>query len=318
MTFVCEVCDVCILSKSKSNHFKTNLHKKNLEMKGSGKRIIKSTTEDKYKKGMNLIAKLVDRDPTKILEWVDDVEHIIPILKAKYPNPSSFNFYVTSLQHYSKQKNDGKGIYVDEIQKATKKTQDIREQNKLSPQQQENDDFNGLTWDKLINNIDLRKANAEERLIIAMYTMFPPRRGATYMNMKYSNGHKKSDDKLYNYVSLTKAGNPSEFIFNAYKTAKTYGQQRFKIPDKLKSYFNAMDPKAGDFVFPNRRTDKSMNDFIQRTFEKYTGYEVGSQMLRRLFITDFLKEKSTVKQRKDIAYKMAHSVEEQSNYELIE
>lgn len=316
MPYSCDICKVVVLTNSKSNHLKSKAHKKNCEIRGSGKRQPLENTVNKYQRGVNIVAKLIKKDITVIGDWINDVDYIIPILKDKYSNPSTYNFYVTSLQHFSKLANDGKGLYSDEIQKAVSKTREKREENKLSETQAENGDFNNLTWKKLADKIDLTKANDEEKLIVKLYMMFPPRRGNEFANMKYTTS--KKPDEIFNYILLSKNGVPIEFIFNVYKTSRSYGQQRFKIPNELKTFIRSLNPKNNAFVFDGRQSDKGISKFIQRTFDKYSSYDVGSQMLRRLYITDFLDKKRTQKEKKDLANMMAHSINEQGNYEIVD
>lgn len=67
-------------------------------------------------------------------------------------------------------------------------------------------------------------------ILICLYggIYLPPRRSLDYVNMKIKNENKTID----NYISR------GYFIFNTYKTAKSYGQQKVQIPIKLKAILN--------------------------------------------------------------------------------
>ena len=67
-------------------------------------------------------------------------------------------------------------------------------------------------------------------ILICLYggIYMPPRRSLDYVNMKIKNVNTNTD----NYI------NRGTFIFNTYKTAKSYGQQKVKIPIKLKTILN--------------------------------------------------------------------------------
>ena len=79
--------------------------------------------------------------------------------------------------------------------------------------------------DEIYKNLEKLKS-VEDRMIYALYTLFPARR-LDYKNMKLTT--ETSMDKLndINYLVLS---NPKQFIFNDYKTYNTYGKQVFNVP----------------------------------------------------------------------------------------
>ena len=101
----------------------------------------------------------------------------------------------------------------------------------------------GEDWDVIIKKMDeqypyfltLNPSNVEERkslidyIILALYIYIPPRRLQDYSLMKIVDDEENTKDTNYNYY----VKNKHIFIFNVYKTSKTYGSFTEKVPKKL-------------------------------------------------------------------------------------
>ena len=123
-------------------------------------------------------------------------------------------------------------------------------------------------------------------LVLSLYTLTNPRRNADYMNMIVI---KKVTDGLaqnMNYLDLQK----KVFIFNQYKTSKTYKQQVEKIPEEL---FNVLKiylkykPIDSNFLLVNYEGSpfKHVNS-ITLILNKIFGKKVGSSLLRNIFLSE--------------------------------
>ena len=123
-------------------------------------------------------------------------------------------------------------------------------------------------------------------LVLSLYTLTNPRRNADYMNMIVI---KKVTDGLaqnMNYLDLQK----KVFIFNQYKTSKTYKQQVEKIPEQL---FNVLKiylkykPIDSNFLLVNYEGSpfKHVNS-ITLILNKIFGKKVGSSLLRNIFLSE--------------------------------
>jgi len=114
------------------------------------------------------------------------------------------------------------------------------------------------------------EVNADIYYVLAgVYTIVPPRRIADYVNMFIYNGDENpinpvnlkniNDTKNYFYYNTTFENTPAYFIFNNYKTKKTYGSQIFKVPDELK--FMILE------YIDNRKLKHNTNLFLLKTTE---------------------------------------------------
>jgi hypothetical protein len=108
----------------------------------------------------------------------------------------------------------------------------------------------------------------------------PVRRSKDYVDFKIK-GISKNDD---NYISE----NGKELVFNSYKTAKTYGEQRLALPIKLKNILkkwisvNPTEHLLFDLNF-NKLSNVKLN---QRLNKLFNGKKVGVNGLRHSVLTE--------------------------------
>jgi hypothetical protein len=169
-------------------------------------------------------------------------------------------------------------------------------------------------------------------VIMSLFVLLPPRRNADYMNMYITNMAEKDYDKLdedKNYINV----HDQKFIFNKYKTSKTYGRQVIEIKTELTkiiiNYFSSRLDKSIDLLQENKDTKLypptegkpflvfsdgrplNQDNHITRILNKIFGKNIGASMLRNIYITNELP--NDIKKRKEIAKMMGHSVSTQIN-----
>lgn len=123
-----------------------------------------------------------------------------------------------------------------------------------------------------------------------------PRRSLDYTEMMI-------DDLPRNRNNVNYIENGS-FIFNVYKTAKTYGEQKLKIPLTLKNIIKKWKTKnPTDYLFfdirHNKLTPIKLNQRLNCIFD---GKKVGSTALRRTYLTE--KYEDTINEMKDLSEDM--------------
>ena len=123
----------------------------------------------------------------------------------------------------------------------------------------------------------------------------------------YKQGRKKDISKFLeldkNYY--VQGQYESRFILNVYKTDKTHGQAIIILPEELhiilKAWSIFMQLKDSEIVFESiSKTD--ITSILQKYTKKYTGKNLGSQMLRKIFLT------STFKDEKEDSLRLANSM----------
>lgn len=208
---------------------------------------------------------------------------------------------------------------------------------------------NWLSWDQVQEKMQaLAKTSAEDgksvssmnklvdALVLGLYVYMPPRRNKDYINMIVV----KNDDDLppgvgdINLLVLSK----KEFVFKNYKTASTYGEQRFKIPDELMTiivrYLTARNVMPSEEIVsikgkrtrtPKTPVGTSLIPFlvqangkefnqngVTRILNRIFGGHVGSSMLRHIYLSG--KYGNVLQEQKKDAEAMAHSVTTQKDY----
>lgn len=151
-------------------------------------------------------------------------------------------------------------------------------------------------------------------LILSLYTDTQPRRNLDYQKMLVVKSWKEDAPTEHNYYDIK----GKRFIFNQFKTAKTYGRQIVELPDALQktlTYYIKRHPLAKEMktAYPLLVDDKGEPlkavNAITRILNKIFGKKVGSSMLRHIFITDKYGGAKTEMEKDATA--MGHSVAEQ-------
>lgn len=160
-------------------------------------------------------------------------------------------------------------------------------------------------FDKLENDAKIlfkksNKTNADMQqiqnyVIIALLggIFIPPRR-SEYVYMKIRNVNKDE----HNYIDKNK------FVFNKYKTSKTYGKQEVAIPQQLKNILNRwIAINDGDYLLRDKNgnpmTSIKLNQYMNRIFG---GKKIAVNAMRHTYLTD--KYKQTSEENKKLAKDM--------------
>lgn len=130
---------------------------------------------------------------------------------------------------------------------------------------------------KPINNVDLQEI--QNYIILSLFNgdYIPPRRSKDYVDFKIKNIDKDND----NYIDK------NHFVYNSYKTAKTYGQQKVEIPKELKSILTKwIKINPTDYLLFDSSLKKLSNVKLNQRLNKLFGKKVGVNVLRHSFLSD--------------------------------
>ena len=167
---------------------------------------------------------------------------------------------------------------------------------------------------KFINNDDM--FIVRDFLVLWLYTVIPPRRSLDFVHMKILNIDSNED----NFYRIKK----KEFVFNTYKTAKTYGQDIVIIQNDVDEFnrfykqwvkINPTEYLLFDNHF-NNLTSSKLTKILNRVF----GANVSVNMLRHIYVTAQYNDTSekSVKEvmsgMTELANDMGHSVAMQKKY----
>ena len=208
----------------------------------------------------------------------------------------------------------------------------IRKQNEPTGLRTDKQEDNWIMWEdvekkkselseevlSLLSNKNLTPAQYDKLmsyLVLSLYTDIAPRRNQDYLDMYVVKKLGKDYDKTKNYYDLA----THRFIFNKYKTAKKWGEQIVNVPESLQKALLAFtkyhpNNKEKEYKLLVKQDGTTLNTvnaitrILNRIFEK----NIGSSMLRHIYLTS--KYGDTVKDMKDTARGMGHTVETQRNY----
>lgn len=305
-----------------------NLHKQLTEKTyGEPPRKLSDTTASAYIKTLTV---LNDKKPFKNLSFLKKTDEVMKKL-ATYAETTQKTLLatITSILSMVKDTTGYKKPYKFYHDKMMEKAKTVKAEETTEPNEKQTE--NWLTWEEVIKRLNELKeqtdAFANEKtisatqyhtllsyVILSLYAEVPPRRNQDYLDMYVYKALKKTKPedlpKDKNYLILT-GGVPSEFVFNVYKTSKTYGQQKIPIPDTLKAtlsmYIKRLGEKGREYKLLHSLEKPNA---ITRILNKVFGKKIGSSMLRHIY----LSSKYDITEMTNDASQMAHSLEEQKSY----
>jgi hypothetical protein len=146
-----------------------------------------------------------------------------------------------------------------------------------------------------ITSNDLQEIQNYIILSVLSGIFIAPRRSKDYCDFKIKNIDKKKDNYL----------DKAQLVFNSYKTAKCYGEQKVSIPPTLKALLTKwikINPTEYLFFDTNMNPLSSVK-LNQRLNKLFDGKKVGVNALRHTYLTD--KYADTMEQKKKIDKDMA-------------
>jgi integrase len=214
----------------------------------------------------------------------DDADKILDFLKDQPPNKRktllSALVIITDNKKFREQMLSDVRDYNKEISKQEKT--ESQEENWVSQEQVETI-FNDLKKNAgLIYKKDNKNGSdlqvLQNFIILALFKLIAPRRSKDYCDFKIKNIDKEKD----NYMDKGK------FIFNSYKTAKTYGKQEVPIPKELTMIINKwIKINPTDYLlFDVNMNPLSSVKLNQRFNKMFDGKKTSVNMLRHSFLTE--------------------------------
>jgi integrase len=133
-------------------------------------------------------------------------------------------------------------------------------------------------------------------IILALFNLIAPRRSKDYVDFKVKNINKDTDNHM----------EKGKFVFNSYKTAKTYGKQEVPIPKELATIINKwIKVNPTDYLLfdsnMNPLTSVKLNQRLNRIFD---GKKIAVNALRHSYLTD--KYADDMKKKNSMAADMSN------------
>lgn len=253
--------------------------------------------------------------------WIKKADEIIAFIKETYSSKNTQITYISSFASVTVAL--GKSY-----KKAYDKYSEISSKDRIAKDAIDNKNLSTpAETDKMISYKSLRNLyksdnlTDRQRALVSLYTRLPPRRVQLAQYLKLSNTDDDLDDG-FNYLIVDKHNKPIKVVMTKYKTHKIYGdfelllENKFHLNSILKKYIETSNIKNGNLMFPNHKgtINKNMSDEIKNAFRTASGKPLTVNIIRHIFVSEFLKRPRSIEEKKLIAQAMGHSKATQERY----
>lgn len=296
----------------------------------------KKLSESTVKSYIRCLYNLNDKKPFKSLTFLKKTDTIMEKLKDYADNTrKSILGCICSVLSFWKDKTYKKTyqFYFDQLKDS--KTVEPKEMGKKT----EREEKNWIEWadvekkrdeliDKIMNYKNPKKLTMDQYntilsyVLVSVYSLLPPRRNKDYQLMKVVSKWTSEMPKTENYLDFMGSDKPKRFVFNVYKTSKSYGEQIVDIPEKLADaimiyirYHPLRNTKRKSFIYDflvnyNGEPFKQVNSITRILSKIFAPKKIGSSLLRH----SYLSSKYDISEMSHTADLMGHSVTEQRKY----
>ena len=251
----------------------------------------------------------IETQPREVIEWV----------KQQVKTDSAQIVYYSAIK-YEMNKADKPGSvpkeYQDELDRLSGQRKVASKSQELSERQKPNFvPFPELAavQRRLRDKQDKTDADFKDYLIASLYTLQPPVR-ADYGQVEIF--AKRSLSRTGNELIWGQKSKPPYFVFRVYKTAKTYGTVEIKVSPAMAGVITDWFAHLGStpkYLLGRAVEPADLLPLIKHAFRS-TKKDIGVNLLRHAYITEFMKTPRTIKEREELAMKMLHDKETQEKY----
>jgi hypothetical protein len=248
---------------------------------------------------LSKLTKLNDNKKIKNLNFLKSPETVLKKISIFKPNTQ--RTYIISICSLLKCLNDKKNktIYETYSKLLEKFNMELKDQTAKT----ETETNNWITQDEIAAKFEELKQLAQDNptksnifnlLVLSLYHLIAPRRNKDFQFMKVIKNSDTDMTDQFNYINIDN----QQFIFNNYKTAKTYKTQTENIPDELfeilKAYIKIFELEDDDMLLISPKTLKpyESNNAITLILNKIFKKNVSSSMLRKSYLTSKYSNKN--------------------------
>jgi hypothetical protein len=166
--------------------------------------------------------------------------------------------------------------------------------------------------ERLAAKEDKTDAEFKDYLIASLYTLQPPVR-ADYGQIEVFK--KRRATRTGNELIYGQKKDPY-FVFRVYKTAKTYGTVEIRVAPPLVKVITewfAHLGKTPKYLLGRAVEPADLLPLITHAFRS-TKKDIGVNLLRHAYITEFMRTPRTIAEREELAMKMLHDKDTQEKY----
>ena len=251
----------------------------------------------------------IETQPREVIAWV----------KKQGANTAQIVYYSAIKYEMNKAEKPGSvpREYQDELDRLSGEQKESSKSQVLSEKQKPNFvPFPELmaVQERLAAKQEKSDTDWKDYLIASLYTLQPPVR-ADYGQVEIFG--KRSFSRTGNELIWGQKSKPPYFVFRVYKTAKKYGAVEVKVSPALvkviTEWFAHLGDKPPKYLLGRAVEPANLLPLISHAFRS-TKKEIGVNLLRHAYITEFMKTPRTIKEREELAKKMLHDKETQEKY----
>jgi hypothetical protein len=208
-----------------------------------------------------------------------------------------------------------------------KKLTQERDNAQLDNAKTRNESDNWIEYNELLEKVEkeidivfqmenIKSNDFRNLLIFCLYCLMPPARIGNYLDCKVIRDNAENLPSSHNYIIIKNMDNNPTFyfVFNKFKTAKSLGTQMFKVENikltaLLHRYFKYHN-KEGEYFLMSRGkelTQPNLTNILKKVSQDLTEKNLSCNMLRHIYITHFLSENPTLRQKLEIAGAMGQT-----------
>ncbi len=286
---------------------------------------VSSATIRTYTSAINSICKKADVDPTQE-SFADNYKHIINHIDLM-DKPASKRTYFSSCMFFLKPANfeEAYKAYEKKFQEMKLAIRQVEQKQEPTPQflalrhasfnwetvikyrdELEKEYKSDLFTEKLHGHQLLWKI--QQYVALCCYTMIEPRRSQDYCDFVLRNPDPEKD----NY--MMERGDKFYFVFNSYKTSKSYGKQTIEIPNQLAEIISQWARICNSkflLMLYKRLAPMGSPNVCHLFYDLFDNRKVSVNLLRHLYLAQFVEQDAKMK---EIARRMGHSVSMQHHY----
>lgn len=260
-------------------------------------------------------------DNKTIMDIIMHPDTYIPRIHQWYPLPTSFKMNMTAVlalfRYNPKFKEKNKAVHekwVKAFHEADEKVNMRYEENKPTERQAEG----YVPYETIIEVRDKLPEGHIHRLLLDMYTHLKPMRCEYSRVALYRSKVPTSPEP--NYILIQ--GKKGKMVLRHFKTRKHHDEYNINLPSPLMTdLLKSLEESPRDWLFANTKgepyTTTLYTQWTIRTFKSLFGKPLTVSLIRHSYINTIDFNTLSIREKKDIATAMGHTMETQDRYRLI-
>ena len=299
-------------------NFKTLLETADRTRNGMTRRELAQASKNLYVSNLNSLKKILQEKKDEPIQ--NEVEELLPdfvdfdkmkeLLEDKMPNPLSRKTYFSAIITVLETMEKDNQMVKDSLSKYEKERVAIdlvykkeRMEGKLHKKQKENC-CSKKDIEDLLNRLNQELKVKEDKdkftffILLKTYLTYPMRNELATIKLVDIMDFTENEDEKYNkgnwLVRMTKATAKYpyfKFVFNEYKTDKTYGQRQMDLPLALRKIYHTYittynileDSQIYTLKSGKDMTQLNLTKFLTRHFQKYLNKNISTTLLRKIY-----------------------------------